>query len=100
MAEQVDRFRSFLERYVIARASHFEVGREQEQAWLAIQDGKKVYGMVADAKNDTDKPDQLDPYAQLAQVAQLTAAPPPGTAGPVRMPARPSPKRRGFSLPW
>lgn len=75
MAEQLDRFRSFVERYVIARAGHFEVGREQEQAWMAIQDAKKVYGMVADAKNETDpEPTQ----AGIAGVAQAPAGLNPG----------------------
>lgn len=42
-----DRPRSFIERYVIARASHFTVGQEKEQAWTAAHDGRSVYRMIA-----------------------------------------------------
>lgn len=41
MAE--DRARSFIERYVIARAPHFRVGFEQEDAHSAALMGKSVY---------------------------------------------------------
>lgn len=81
MAEQLDRFRSFVERYVIARAVHFEVGREQEQAWMAIQDAKKVYGMAADARNETD------PAPMQAGTGNVQQAPStPGPHGPQAYP--------------
>src|SRR3954471_4515981 len=74
MAEPLDRFRSFCERYIIERAGKFDVGREQEQAWLALQDAKKIYGMVAAAKNETDKEPSSWPAGQGAQ--QGTPNPP------------------------
>jgi hypothetical protein len=74
MAEPLDRFRSFCERYIIERAGKFDVGREQEQAWLALQDAKKIYGMVAEAKNETDKEPSSWPAGQGAQ--QGTPNPP------------------------
>ena len=42
-----DRFRSFAERYIIARAPEFTKGKELEEGWQAIQDAKKLYQMTA-----------------------------------------------------
>lgn len=110
MAEQLDRFRSFCERYVIARAGTFEVGREQEQAWLAIQDAKKVYGMCADAKNETDP---APTQAGVGGVAQGPSTPAPlllrnagprnaaKAANPVAVPVAPILHTvEGPSQPW
>lgn len=45
-AGTVDRFESFAERYIIERAHAFQPGREKEDAWQALNDAEKVYGMV------------------------------------------------------
>jgi hypothetical protein len=45
------RFRSFAERYVIERAQGFPVGHELEHAWAAIEDAKKMYGMIEQASS-------------------------------------------------
>ena len=37
-----DRFRSFAERYIIARAPEFTKGKELEEGWQAIQDAKEA----------------------------------------------------------
>ena len=42
-------FQSFAERYIIERAGTFRAGKEQEDAWLALQDAKKIFGMVTEA---------------------------------------------------
>ena len=41
------RYRSFVERYVIARAPFFRVGHEKEDAWLATADAETVYKKIA-----------------------------------------------------
>lgn len=46
MAEPVDRFRSFAERYLVARAASFRVGNELQDAWNTVQDASKVYDMI------------------------------------------------------
>lgn len=47
MANQSDpRFRSFAERYIIARASFFRVNHETEDAWKCLLDAKRVYKMA------------------------------------------------------
>lgn len=47
MSSSSERFRSFAERYVIARASLFRVGHEQEDAWAAMLDAKSIYQQIA-----------------------------------------------------
>lgn len=73
MAE-FDRFRSFTERYLIERASMFRAGHEQQDAWLCIQDAKRIYKMIEQASGNS-----VDPYAELARargaVAQAMGAP-------------------------
>lgn len=44
--EQIDRFASFAERYIIERASTFRPGNEKQDAWLALQDAQRVYDMI------------------------------------------------------
>lgn len=41
------RFRSFAERYMIARAHNFRVGHEKEDQWQCILDAKTAYAMIA-----------------------------------------------------
>lgn len=52
-----DRFRSFAERYVIARAAFFRLGHEEEDAWAAVATAKSVYRMAA----SMGKTAELDP---------------------------------------
>lgn len=40
------RFRSFAERYLIARAANFRVGHEVEDAWACTMDARTVYAMI------------------------------------------------------
>lgn len=51
------RFRSFVERYVIARAEHFAVGREKEDAWLATKDAESIYAHIARSSQKWRDPD-------------------------------------------
>lgn len=64
-AQQLDRWRSFAERYVVARAEHFTKGTELQEGWQAIQNAKKLYEMIARVPS---------PDAQRGEGA--TAAPP------------------------
>ncbi len=61
---QIDRFRSFAERYIIERARNFTKGKELEEGWQAAQDAKKLYQIIADA-------------AQVDQSSSETASPTP-----------------------
>lgn len=40
------RFRSFAERYIIARATTFTVGNEANDAWKALLDAKSIYRKI------------------------------------------------------
>lgn len=40
------RFRSFAERYLIARAHTWEPGKETEMAWVTTLDAKRFYRMI------------------------------------------------------
>lgn len=44
--DNYSRVRSFVERYVIARASHFAVGNEREDAWKAMLDGRSMFDQI------------------------------------------------------
>lgn len=55
--EADSRFRSFAERYLVARASSFRVGHEEEDGWKAILDAKTLYNMVDQVSRGVDKPD-------------------------------------------
>lgn len=122
MAEQLDRFRSFTERYIIERATHFEIGREQEQAWLALQDAKKIYGMIAEAANPVPEqfaaggvaqapPSSGPPWTQpnraarnaaiVAKMPSPVAPPTPPTIGELigRLMVAAKPKGQGHGTP-
>lgn len=71
MPKEIDRFTSFAERYIIMRAQHFSMGKEKEQAWLALQDAKGIYGMVQEderRRQETEAATQagVDQQAQQA----------------------------------
>jgi hypothetical protein len=46
MSFDKQRFRSFVERYLIERASTFQPGKEREDAWLCVQDAKTIYANI------------------------------------------------------
>jgi hypothetical protein len=49
------RVRSFVERYVIARAPHFTVGKETEEAWACVLEGKSLYKRIEDMARSIDR---------------------------------------------
>lgn len=46
MAEEYDRFASFAERYVVARAPLFRLGHETEDGWKALKDAEVLYNRI------------------------------------------------------
>lgn len=54
------RFRSFVERYVCARAQFFRVPPEEhaEDMWLCLQDAKRAYTMIRRASQFIDADDR------------------------------------------
>lgn len=57
-----DRYRSFCERYIIARASQFRAGQEREDAWNASLDALSIYRHIEMQSRDVDRPPQQLPY--------------------------------------
>ena len=53
---------SFVERYVIARASTFTKGKEKEEAWLAAIDAEAIYAMIQ--QRDQGMPDAQETTQQ------------------------------------
>lgn len=51
-----DRYRSFCERYIIARAPQFRVGQEREDAWSASLDALSIYRHIEVQSRDVDRP--------------------------------------------
>ena len=86
VAAPIDRFQSFAERYVIERASHYRGGNEQQDAWQALQDAKKIYDMIGEAtrlRNAAETPDQQAPVQNggAGQPAQQIVGQQTGQAG-------------------
>lgn len=80
-----DRFRSFAERYVIERATHFEVGKEREMAWNATLDAKTIYKNIAVASKDAE-PEEMALPTQGQQTSgnnSVGATGPSGVARPM-----------------
>ena len=50
----LDRFRSFAERYVIERAASFRKGFEKEDGWEAIQTARSLYKMIEGVGHNMD----------------------------------------------
>lgn len=94
MAE--DRARSFIERYVIARAPMFRVGFEQEDAWTASLMGKSVYQQIAGVAKHAEPvlvPDCHPGNAlqgRAAQQAPRAQAPMPYTQKPYTLGTEPA----------
>lgn len=74
---QYDRFRSFAERYLAARAAGFTVGKELEEGWQAIQDAKKLYQMIGRASVDAEPDLRQRVEAELNATQQGVAQGPP-----------------------
>lgn len=73
-----DRFRSFAERYIIARAASFRTGHELEDGWHAVQDAKKLYGMARDGADEINNAERQARQNYLEAVSQMapTQSPP------------------------
>lgn len=83
----LDRARSFIERYVIERASQFRFGKEQEDAWRASQDAAAIYEkMIAPAASRVNQREWLrsNERAGQAQQAGQTQPATPTTATQVK----------------
>lgn len=85
MAESEEyRFRSYAERYVVARAANFRVGHEDEDAWQATLEAQGAYKRIAEvAKGFRDKEDGAASAGQGQMASQTT------TAGPYNFPNQP-----------
>jgi len=58
MAEEYDRYASFVERYVIARAPHFRAGFEKEDGWAATKDAETLFNTIkrqTQLRNDAER---------------------------------------------
>jgi hypothetical protein len=90
---EVDRFRSFAERYIVERAGQFEKGKEREEAWQATLDAKTIYQNIARAARDAE-PEGPSFAQQVGQQAQCNRVDTP--------PTRPSLLQRAMSQasPW
>lgn len=73
-----DRYRSFCERYIIARASQFRVGQEREDAWNASLDALSIYRHIEMQSRDVDRP--------ATQQAGVSAGPQTPMVGPTPWP--------------
>lgn len=51
MDNETHRFRSFAERYIVARAEHFKPGHEKEDGWDAILQAKTLYKSIEKVGN-------------------------------------------------
>jgi hypothetical protein len=92
------RMRSFIERYMVERAKHFQPGQELEHGWQAIEQAKKLYGMI-EGSAKVAFPDPL-PETARPQAGQATSkACPPGPAyNTSRFPTMP-PVQKGLVKP-
>lgn len=52
---EMSRFRSFAERYVIARAATFRVDHEEADSWECILRAKSVYKMISGVADEFRK---------------------------------------------
>ena len=69
----IPRRQLFIERYVLERASKFDVGKEKEQAWQATLDAESIYEMFLQRDKGKVTSGQPSPKhgPQLATLAQL-----------------------------
>lgn len=73
----LDRPRSFIERYVIERATHFRAGFEKEDAWKAAQDGRSIYGMIGDAAKGVEQAQETGSIVGVSGASPLGPPNPP-----------------------
>lgn len=73
-AHNTDRWRSFAERYVIARAASFRPGFELEDGWRAVKDAEKIYLMVAN-RTDPDPEWYVEKMERYRAALSLTPSP-------------------------
>ena len=66
----------FIERYVLERASKFDVGKEKEQAWQATLDAESIYEMFL----QRDKGNVLSGQSQCGVQQHVTRARPKKSA--------------------
>lgn len=69
-----DRYRSFCERYIIARASQFRAGQEREDAWNASLDALSIYRRIEMQSRDVDRPPQQAGVSAAPQISNMVAA--------------------------
>lgn len=76
MPQEVDRFTSFAERYIVARAATFAVGNEKQGAWIALLDAEAIYKMIGQrtaARNNGEPNPAPTQGGWLAGVDRYTA---------------------------
>lgn len=93
----LDRFRSFAERYIVARAACFRTGHEREDGWLATQDAKTIYNGIEAASRAEDVCDNRK--AQQAGVAGNASQGPAGATGAHGPMQGPGSYRQGGQMP-
>ena len=76
------RRQSFIERYVIERASKFDAGKEKEQAWQAALDAESIYDMILQRDRQSYASAPNPPVQIAVQGTALNAAPSPNTPYP------------------
>ena len=67
------RFRSFVERYVVERAGSFRPGYEKEDGWLAVEDARVLFDHINNRSVEVvcrDAPDEE--YARQKRLARST----------------------------
>lgn len=63
------RVRSFIERYVIERASTFRQDKEQEDGWKTIQMGISLYKMIEQQGKQLASNNSSGPWSSVIQQA-------------------------------
>lgn len=76
MAQDFDRFRSFAERYVVARAPTFDPKTEQEDAWEALLNARTIYEQIGQMSKTVDPPATQLLAGQAPAAGNLSRTPP------------------------
>lgn len=84
-----ERFRSFAERYIVARASVWKPGEEDTAGWAAVQDAKRLYKQIAKQGEIVDQEFREEAYKQQAANQAQT----PTVSGPYTPPTHASLKK-------
>jgi hypothetical protein len=90
MADNYDRFRSFAERYIIARADKFKPGSEREDGWLALKDAETLYEMIGRTaqRRDAAGPLPVNPPSAIGQGCGAGNIANPGRVFPTNPPGQ------------